>query len=788
MSAAINPKRFWGVPDRPLSADPAAAATSSSNRFSSFSSALSSSISSAFGGRYSRSNSTSTQSSANPVRPASAAPQQAKWVPRPATLATANQSRSSRHRSTSSASAAAAALPSPAEGPLPPLPPDSRHRSSPAPPGEGADAGPDAWRTSIQRAAASRYKHRMRTAEQEFRERLRAARSPSSHRRDSISSGSSGSTGSLASNGEGHLSEEIRLRAQFEQLVARFKSQYEEEVRTGIREEARRRGVPPPLPSSNSSAPVLAPSRSRRERSRDHGVLDEDEADEWTWRPDGHGGKPIEAERSPDNEKWKEAVRQEQQVIWDAIKRTTTPSTTQLSSSASRKVHFAPGTPPSTDSSGDSNPPSATPLSASQMQPPSLPRTPHTSAGYPSHLSVRPLSAHPSVSSANRPFSPAVTAPGVRPGSARPSSPAYTRWIPSAGPTPAAAPNGLGGRPPSNPIAIPGRSSGAGFVDANGSAGKERTASIGANGSWRDWSTPGHPMRRDAPTPSPTATNGSAHGHVYPRIASNSNLHSSVYTTVQMHGRTPSSGNLQAIHGRAPSSGDLQSGIGLRRAVTPGVSSASAYARQRTASVTQRAPSVPPLLNGSAAREGGRDREYMYGKEYTSMRDRERRSKTMVVDDREPDEPNMRTQPPLFNVGDQMKRVQASEGLGSRQSSTRSALVDDDAPPPEAFSSIAPGAISLLKSSSTHSEKFRHNTKDGEEDRDEDDILVPPRRDKGKGKARAPPSPMLSSVPLPGTGRARRGSHGHTPGGMYAAQLEDFASTLRRDLGISTEA
>ncbi|KAL5476723.1 hypothetical protein ACEPAI_2909 [Sanghuangporus weigelae] len=774
MSAALNPKRLFTGPDRPMSADPASM-TSSSIRpsFSSFSS-FSSSITSVFGGgRHSRSNSSAQNSGAPPLtRPASAVPNQqvqTKWVPRSTTPATTSQSRSSRHRSTSSASAAAAALSSSAEHPLPPLPPppDSQRRSSPAPPGEGAD-DPDAleiWKAEATLKAQMRYMRRLNEEQAAFNNRVRSARrnaaGASSRRRDSLSSGSA--TSSSADEDPGLDDVHLRLTDAHERACARFKRDYEEDMRTVIREEARRRGVAPyPYPPSQT--------RPLNGHERHDDVLVEDElTDEWTWRPEENGRRPSEGDRDRGKDKWKELVRQEQQVIWETIKRGSTPTPAQqqpLSSSAGRKVHFAPATPPSAD---PSNPPSAAPMSATQTQPPSLPRTPHTpvGAGYP----ARPISAHPSVSNANRPLSPAVTAPGVRPSSARPASPAYTVWRPSTGPATSTTTSSGLGRTGSNPINIPGRNNNAQLAtEGNGSAGKDRPGSV--SGSWRDWSTTsshGH-IKRDAPTPSPTAGNG----HVYP-----------MYATVQMHSRTPSAGNLHAAHAvhstshhghaRVPSNGNLQSaaGAGMRRALTPGpVSSASGYARQRTASMNAgtgmgppRAPSVP-LMPTSVSRE--RERE----------KDRERRKKG-VVDDREPDDapaPTNNTYP--------VKRVQATAGLGSRTSSNRSALVDDDAPVPEAFSAAAPA---LRVSSSRHSNHSRRGRVEVDSN-DDEEIPAPPRRDKGKGKARAPPSPLLSTTPLPGAGgrRGREGTAGF--GGMYAAQLEDFASSLRRDLGISAEA
>ncbi|KAL5498757.1 hypothetical protein ACEPAH_2112 [Sanghuangporus vaninii] len=786
MSTALNPKRLFTGPDRPMSADPTST-TSSSIRpsFSSFSS-FSSSITSVFGGgRHSRSNSSVQNSGAPPLaRPASAAPTQqvqTKWVPRSTTPAPTSQSRSSRHRSTSSASAAAAALSSSAEHPLPPLPPppDSQRRSSPAPPGEGVD-DPDAleiWKTEATLKAQSRYMRRLNEEQVAFNNRVRSARrnaaSASSRRRDSLSSGSttSGSTDEDPGSDEAYS----RLTDAHERTCARLKREYEEEMRSVIREEARRRGVSSfPHPSSQI--------RPLNGHERHDDVLVEDEmADEWTWRPEENGRRPSEGDRDRGKDKWKELVRQEQQVIWETIKRGPTPAQQQqqqpLSSSAGRKVHFAPATPPFADSS---NPPLAAPMSATQTQPPSLPRTPHTpvGAGYP----ARPISAYPSVSNANRPLSPAVTAPGVRPSSARPASPAYTRWIPSTGPGTSSTTSSGQGRTGSNPINIPGRNNNVQTAtEGNGSAGKDRPGSV--SGSWRDWSTAsshGH-IKRDAPTPSPTAANG--HAYPYPRTASNSNLQSSMYATVQMHSRTPSSGNLHAAHavhsishhghGRVPSNGNLQSaaaGAGMRRALTPGpVSSASGYARQRTASMNTgsgfappRAPSVPPVPT-SVSRE--RERE----------KDRERRKKG-VVDDREPDDA------PAPTNAYPVKRVQATAGLGSRTSSNRSALVDDDAPVPEAFS-----AAPVLRVTSSRHSNHSHRGRVEVEDNDDEEIPPPPRRDKGKGKARAPPSPLLSTTPMPGSG-GRRGREGTGFGGMYAAQLEDFASSLRRDLGISAEA
>ena len=167
MSAALNPKRFFSGPDRPMSADPTSMRPSFSS-FSSFSSIFS-------GGRHSRSNSSAQNSGAPPLaRPASAAPTQqtqTKWVPRPTTPGmptTMSQSRSSRHRSTSSASAAAAALSSSADHPLPPIPAQpqdsQQRRSSPVPsPGEGAvdSDALEVWKAEMKLRVEARYMRRL---------------------------------------------------------------------------------------------------------------------------------------------------------------------------------------------------------------------------------------------------------------------------------------------------------------------------------------------------------------------------------------------------------------------------------------------------------------------------------------------------------------------------------------------------------------------------------------------------------------------------------------------------
>ena len=783
--SALPTTRRW--PDRPRSVDPAqvAAATTSSSRpqlLSSFSNSISSTFS--MFGRHSRSN--SSASSQQPVRPSSAAPH-AKWNPKsntPAPQQPSQTTSTTRHRSTSSASAAAAALATPispnsnqgSEPPLPPIPAEATPTESPSNSYNGG------WRQSIQTQVKQRYHLRMREAEVELQNNLRTAhgglnRTAVSSRRDSSSSGSSGASERCAS-------EEQKFRVAYEQTATALGREMQDEKRAEIRrEEARRRGeMPPPAPPVHRSAPIAV------SKSQDRGILveadddsentGESEGEDWLWRPE-----VLETGDRDERYRFRDAVRQEQQVIWDTIKREspTISSAAQqqiLSTSASRKVHFAGPSSASNNSSST----------------PNLPRTPHSSSGgYPSSLGighVRSSSAHPYPShistSSSRSMSPVVatSAVAVRPGSARPASPAtatatatattpnsatapgYARWLPTSASQLPTSTSVNGG---SHPIAIPGSR------DRERDKERERSADR-ASGSWRDWGTP-----------SP-----SSHGHqvYYPhgRMPSNGNLH------ISTGGKTPSNGNLAATASANAAGSDVTSsntttGQGLRRAVTPGVSSASGYAsaRQRTISTKERAPSTPPILGQYSTTSRERERREGRRKE----KDRERGhtknlSRANVVDDRDPDDsspistyPTVVPQRPpsaphyiqstypasKIRLSSSQKpqlssnlQVQAI-AMQKRTSSSRSALVDEDAPP-------SAEAIIMERHSSSHPNSSQQ----------------------------APPSPAPIPAALKGKGKATSPSVNNTEytyngkGGMYSAQLEDFASMLRRELRISAEA
>lgn len=725
------------------------------------------------------------------MRPSSAAPH-AKWNPRSNTPASQQTSSATRHRSTSSASAAAAALATPInpnfnQGSEPPLPPIPAEVSTPD---STATSGNVTWRQAIQKEIVQRYQSRLRELDVEFQNSLRATLvsgglnrstvSHSSRRRDSSSSGSSGWSS------EGRMSDEQKLRASYERSANILEREMQDEIRAEIRrEEARRKGeMPPPALPQHRSAPIAV------SKSKDRGILvemddgeiiGETEGEDWLWRP----GESASGDR---DEKWKDAVRQEQQVIWDTIKREGSSATAAaqhqgLSTSGSRKVHFA-------GSSSASNNSASTPT---------LPRTPYSSSGgYPTSLGLghaRSSSAHPYPShvstSVSRSMSPAVVSPSVsvRPGSARPASPAtatsptsgsgsgYTRWIPTSASqlSNSVSTSGTNG---SNPIAIPGSR------DRERDKEREREkAADRASGSWRDWGTP-----------SPSSYGHHGHQVYYPHGKMPSNGNFQVATGV----RTPSNGNLAGTASAALSSGvdatnsNTTIGQGMRRAVTPGVSSASGYAnaRQRTLSSRERAPSTPPVL-GQYSSTSTRDREKREERVKERERDRGRGhtkslSKANVVDDRDLDDTSPTSNQPIvapqrppsaphyMQSSYSTSRIRSSTmsshkaypsnpqvqavSMQKRTSSSRSALVDEDAPP-------TAEAIIMERHSSSRSTSQQAPPSPA------------PIPASLKGKGKAPPAPVSNAEYTYGGKK-----------GMYTAQLEDFATMLKRELRISAEA
>lgn len=585
------------------------------------------------------------------------------------------------HRKTSNASST-----------QPPLP--LARPSSTAP--ELSNPNEDNWKSRIHQEALAKFRELARLADAEHTAKLRSAS------RNGFRPGTP--TGSMSSSQLlGMTDEQLqRLESEHRRRISSLQRQMEEDVTKAIQREERRR---------------RRSSRSERDRPPKGVFVEEEdtfvvipsgqspggETEEWLWRPDelegdksGRKARRRGSERADeDQSRWREAVRQEQQVIWNASAArngNNGPSPSQLASMNGRKVHWANGGPPPTGRSG------------SPALPPHIPHTPHTANMNLFH--ARPMSAVPTHSQQQlqqqhpngfRAISPVVTM--NRPGSARPSSPGYgwrerererdvhatghARWIPSISEGDPA----MKERQRSAARPIPGRnvssnahashptqSHGQGPHDAKDSEGSVGSGSVG---SWRDWKGP--------PVVPPKEAQAQAQGMK----------------------ETPPT----------------------RRAMTPApgmTSSASKYAMAQSG--------VPPV----------------------------------------PDTARMRTL--SFNAPSAPKTTlvpPAPLAPAASKSKGKAAIVDDRDDPDEA---AAPRvfAVPMTRSSSGLPES---------DERPPEQVQAR-RRDKGKGKAPAPPPP----APAMETGRGAGGGAEKGVYSIYAAQLEDFASVLRRELSIASEA
>ena len=487
----------------------------------------------------------------------------------------------------------------------------------------------------------------------------------------------------------------------------------EEDITTAIRKEEKRRRR---LSRSERDRPTLMTGK---------GVIVEDEdsfvfigpqspgaeQEEWLWRPDefeaaadkGRKGRRRGSTVEDDRLKWREAIRQEQQVLLNSITSRNgqghSPPNQSSSGFSNRKVHWGGAAPPT----GRSGSPA--------IPPPQLPHTPHTT-GYAQH--ARPMSAAPVHShslsqsqayggSGFRPISPAVAM--TRPGSARPSSPAFglrekerdgqgqsnhARWIPSVT---------EGERQRSAARPIPGRnvssSNHHAAHDAKDSEGSVGSGSMGS--SWRDWKGPAVPPKdvqhanaketppsRRAMTPAPGMTSSA-----------------SKYALAQSTGAgvppVPGTARMRTLSFNAPSSNPLNPNVG----------------NNGNNNVPSSRPTPTVTLPTSAHASKGKGK-----------------TSPVVVDDRDdPEDDRIPPQQPP------RRSMTVAPMMMARSSS---GLPESDEPPPEQ--------------------------------------VARRRLDKGKGKAPAPPME---------TGRNEREKGLY---GLYTAQLEDFASVLRRELSIASEA
>lgn len=274
--------------------------------------------------------------------------------------------------------------------------------------------------------------------------------------------------------------EREKLLVDHERLAQELTRNMEEERRVMQRDERkRRRGSSNALPPKAKSA-LANGGGNNGAKSQSRGVLVEDdvtlfplsddlsptgEQEEWTWRPEDEKNNDFEG---LGGERRREDVRREQQAILDSIKRSSgnsnNPSPTDSNGSASggRKVRWAQAkqSPSSSQVLPPPRPLSTIPSTGSTV--PTLPPTPHTAhlhllqqqrGGSPfgRAASTGPAGARlsPAIPMGVRPPSTNNNNSGMRAASARPASPnpalMHARWIPSVNDYAADIRNGNGG-------------------------------------------------------------------------------------------------------------------------------------------------------------------------------------------------------------------------------------------------------------------------------------------------------------------------------------------------------
>ena len=229
--------------------------------------------------------------------------------------------------------------------------------------------------------------------------------------------------------------------------------------------------------------------------------------------------------------------------------------------------------------------------------------------------------------------------------------------------------------------------------------------------------------------------------------------------------------------------------------MTPGpVSSASGYAnaRQRTTSAAgqyppssqhqhQRAPSVPPVPTHQYQYQPQQQpfvvSSAMRGKSKEVVDDRDR-------DDGEEHQQQQQQQVPSRPVAPSMgmgrisslkARISATNGMGSRTSSNRSALVEEDAPPPAESVSVSVSRVySSRPDPEDDDDEDDEDDEEDEEEEEEEEAPVIPSRDKGKGKA-VDVDPPVEHLALPRNNKNM----------MFGSVLDRYAMQLRADLQIS---
>lgn len=126
-----------------------------------------------------------------------------------------------------------------------------------------------------------------------------------------------------------------------------------------------------------------------------------------------------------------------------------------------------------------------------------------------------------------------------------------------------------------------------------------------------------------------------------------------------------------------------------------------------------------------------------------------------------------------------MGGISATQGMGSRTSSNRSALVEEDAPPPAdpTPSPFPTPAAPVSRSQSHHSHHSVHDEDaDAEDEEEEEPKPVVRKVDKGKGKA-VDAGPVHDPLEF-----SFRREHKNM---MFGSVLDRYAMQLRQDLQIS---
>lgn len=489
---------------------------------------------------------------------------------------------------------------------------------------------------------------------------------------------------------------------------------------------------------------------------------DEDEEEESLWPNMDDDDSRLRSLRDPRlrgavERRWRKAVQEEQQVIWDASQRHTNggPPPAQSPPMASnssysdihangRKVHWA--SIPSSGTNGNMQAPGMGRTTSPVI--PRTPRTPYNGFGGvypgPGGHPARPMSAAPPLL---RNGSPAFSAVGMaRPGSARPESPAvrygekevwrengdkgkdkeptfHERWIPSVAEYQAdlraqereRSASAAGSRP----VPIPGRNNG-----RSGADGSDSTPTAGSNsttGSWRDWvkvpfmgvgpNSVSSGGDRRAMTPAPASSKFSFGGGV-----------SQAGPAVQNRPR--------------------------RMSFTHSSGSAGGANHSHSHSHTITMANGPPVQNVQNL-QNLQSRMRNQG----PIRRNGTPIGTSVVDDRDAEVPPLILKHIQHELQQQqaaqhlahLKRISARTNAIARADSGGRAIPDDDAP----------------------SEEY----------------IAARRKEKGKGRALPPPVQPETSL---WAGYGGMGAHGVEP--LLTAQLEDYAVMLKRELSISTEA